>query len=112
MAARNEKLKQSIQGWVVYFRAAEMADMLVLVDDELRFWIRLGIWKQWVAQNKQIISLVKLGVSMKEAEELAWSRKGDAFIGNSKVLQRVLSAQKLKQMGVPSIQDYYLRHKL
>ena len=58
-----------------------------------------------MAQNKQIISLVKLGISVKDAEELAWSFKGDYFIANSRVLQSALSAEKLKQMGVPSVQD-------
>ena len=108
----NEKLKQSIEGWVVYFRIAELEDVAVLLDDELRTWMRVAIWKRWVAQNKQIISLVKLGISVKGAKELAWSFKGEYFIAKSRVLQRALSAEKLKQMGVLSVLDYYLRHKV
>ena len=109
---RNEKLKQSIQGWVIYFRMADMKDVLVKLDDELKFRMRVVIWKEWVAQNKQIISLVKLGVSSMEAEGLAWSRKGDYFIGNSKALKRALSDKMLKEMGVPSAVDYYLRYRV
>ena len=109
--ALNEKLKQSIEGWVVYFRIAKMEGVLVRLDDELRLWVRVVIWKRWVAQNKQFVSLVKLGISVKEAEELAWSFKGDYFIAKFRVLQRALSAEKLKQMGVPSIHKYYIRHR-
>ena len=108
---RNDKLKQSIQGWVVYFRMADMKDMLVAVDGELKFRMRVVIWKGWVAQNRQIISLVKLGIEPKEAERLAWSWKGDYFIGNSRVLQRALSDERLKEMGVPSVVDCYLRYR-
>ena len=109
---RNERLKQSIQGWVVYFRMADMEGVLVQLDEELRFRMRVVIWKEWVARNRQIVSLVKFGVSANEAEELAWSRKGDHFIGNSKTLQRALSGERLKEMGVPSIVDCYLRYRV
>ena len=109
---RNEKLKQSIQGWVVYFRLADMKDELVQLDDELKFRMRVVIWKGWVAQNRQIVSLVKLGIPSQEAEGLAWSRKSDYLIGNSKTLQRALPDKRLKEMGIPSVVECYLRYRV
>jgi len=109
LSDRNQKIKQTIQGWVVYFRSTEMKEMLMQLDKELKYRMRVTIWKGWVAQNRQIISLVKLGVSKKEAEELAWSLGDDDTIANSKKLQHILSDKKLKELGVPSIGEYYLR---
>ena len=51
--AVNDKLKQSIEGWVVYFRIAKMEDVVMLLDDELRSWMRVFIWKQWAARKSR-----------------------------------------------------------
>jgi len=109
---RNKRIKQSIQGWVVYFRMAEMKELLVQLDNELKFRMRVIIWKDWVAQNKQIISLVKLGIASKEAERLAWNLKSDRSIGNSKILRQALSDRRLKEMGIVSIVDCYLEYRV
>ena len=38
--------------------------------------IRVVIWKQWKIPNKQISSLVKLGINEEEAKGLTYCRRG------------------------------------
>jgi len=105
---RIKKLNQLIRGWVNYFRIGKMKGALARIDEKLRFRIRVIIWKQWKNANKQIASLVKLGIPLEEAKGLTWCRKGYNFIGRSKVVHRALSNKRLKQRGIPSALEHYL----
>ncbi|MGV2448042.1 UNVERIFIED_CONTAM: group II intron reverse transcriptase/maturase, partial [Bacillus sp. ATCC 13368] len=44
-----------------------------------------------------------------EAKGLTYCRKGYRFIGLSKVVQRAISNKRLKQRGVPSALEHYLK---
>ena len=103
------KLNQVIRGWVNYFRIANMKGKLARVDEKLRSRIRVIIWKQWKIPAKQIRSLVQLGVPEEEAKGLTYCRKGYRYIGVSKVVQRALSNKRLKQRGIPSALEHYLK---
>lgn len=103
------KLKQVILGWVNYFRISNMKNAMNLIDKKLRSRIRVIIWKQWKVSKKQIKSLVQLGIPEEEAKGLTFCRRGYRFIGLSKVVQRAISNKRLKQRGLPSALDHYLK---
>lgn len=103
------KLKQVIFGWVNYFRIAKMKKVLTQIDTKLRSRIRVIIWKQWKIPRKQIKSLIQLGIPEEEAKGLTFCRKGYRYIGLSKVVQRAISNKRLKQRGLPSALDHYLK---
>lgn len=103
------KLKQVILGWVNYFRIANMKKAMTRMDEKLRSRIRVIIWKQWKKPRKQIKSLVQLGIPEEEAKGLTYCRKGYRFIGQSKVVHRALSNKRLKQRGIPSALERYLK---
>jgi RNA-directed DNA polymerase len=103
------KLKQVIFGWVNYFRIANMKKVMSRVDEKLRSRIRVIIWKQWKIPKKQIKSLIQLGIPEEEAKGLTFCRKGYRYIGLSKVVQRAISNKRLKQRGVPSALERYLK---
>jgi RNA-directed DNA polymerase len=103
------KLKQVIFGWVNYFRIANMKKATERIDAKLRSRIRVIIWKQWKVLRKQIKSLIQLGIPKEEAKGLAFCRKGYRYIGLSKVVQRALSNRRLKQRGIPSALEHYLK---
>jgi RNA-directed DNA polymerase len=103
------KLKQVIVGWVNYFRIANMKTAMTRIDEKLRSRIRVIIWKQWKIPRKQIKSLIQLGIPEEEAKGLTYCRKGYRFIGQSKVVHRALSIKRLKQRGIPSALDRYLK---
>ncbi|MFC4354064.1 group II intron reverse transcriptase/maturase [Chryseomicrobium palamuruense] len=103
------KLKQVIVGWVNYFKIAKMKKSMTRIDEKLRSRIRVIIWKQWKISSKQIKSLVHLGIPEEEAKGLTYCRKGYRFIGQSKVVHRALSNKRLKQRGIPSALERYLK---
>jgi RNA-directed DNA polymerase len=103
------KLKQVIFGWVNYFRIANMKEVMKLIDMKLRSRIRVIIWKQWKVPRKQIKSLVQLGIPKEEAKGLTFCRKGYRYIGISRVVHRAISNKRLKQRGVPSALEHYLK---
>jgi RNA-directed DNA polymerase len=103
------KLKQVILGWVNYFRISNMKKAMTEIDKKLRSRIRVIIWKQWKVAKKQIKSLVQLGIPEEEAKGLTFCRKGYRYIGLSKVVHRAISNKRLKQRGLPSALEHYLK---
>ena len=103
------KLKQVIFGWVNYFKIANMKEATKRIDSKLRSRIRVIIWKQWKVPRKQIKSLIQLGIPKEEAKGLSFCRKGYRYIGLSKVVQRAISNKRLKQRGIPSALEHYLK---
>jgi group II intron reverse transcriptase/maturase len=103
------KLKQVILGWVNYFRISNMKKAMTEIDKKLRSRIRVIIWKQWKVPKKQIKSLVQLGIPEEEAKGLTFCRRGYRYIGLSKVVQRAISNKRLKQRGLPSALEQYLK---
>ena len=96
-------------GWVNDFKLANMKTGMSQIDAKLRSRNRVIIWKQWKIPKKQIESLVKLGIPKEEAKGLTYCRKGYRFMGVSKVVHRALSNKRLKQRGIPSALEYYLK---
>ncbi|WP_096190932.1 group II intron reverse transcriptase/maturase, partial [Neobacillus soli] len=103
------KLKQVILGWVNYFRISNMKKAMTTIDKKLRSRIRVIIWKQWKVSRKRIKSLVQLGIPEEEAKGLTFCRRGYRYIGLSKVVQRAISNKRLKQRGLPSALEHYLK---
>ncbi|MED4225600.1 group II intron maturase-specific domain-containing protein [Neobacillus cucumis] len=103
------KLKQFIFGWVNYFRIGNMKKVTERIDMKLHSRIRVIIWKQWKVPKKQIKSLTQLGIPKEEAKGLTYCRKGYRYIGLSKVVQRAISNKRLKQRGLPSALEHYLK---
>src|SRR5690606_24714040 len=103
------KLKKVIFGWVNYFRIGNMKKLTGRIDEKLRSRIRVIIWKQWKIPKKQIKSLIQLGIPKEEAKGLTFCRKGYRYIGLSKVVQRAISNKRLKQRGIPSALERYLK---
>lgn len=109
LESRILKLKQVIHGWVNYFRISNMKKAMNEIDMKLRSRIRVIIWKQWKVPKKQIKSLIQLGIPMEEAKVLTYCRRGYRYIGLSKVVHRAFSNKRLKQRGLPSALEHYLK---
>ncbi|MCX7921528.1 MAG: group II intron reverse transcriptase/maturase [Clostridia bacterium] len=103
------KLKQSITGWVNYFKIADMVGLLKELDEWLRRRIRMCYWKRWKKIKTKHDNLVKLGMGEYKAWEYANTRKGYWRISNSPILARALTNEKLKKQGFPTMTEIYLR---
>ncbi len=104
-----KKLKQSITGWVNYFKIADMGKLLNKLDEWLRRRIRMCYWKRWKKTKTKHNNLVKLGIDNSKAWEYANTRKGYWRISNSPILSRALTNERLKKKGFPTLTEMYLK---
>lgn len=109
MEYRAVKLKQTITGWINYFKLADLKGTLKELDKWLRRRLRLCYWKQWKKIKTKHDNLVKLGLDSFKAWEYANTRKGYWRISNSPVLTRTLSNNYLKEQGFITLTESYLR---
>ena len=105
---RLAKLNAVIRGWINYFKKGSMKNSLTVISGWIRTKLRIVIWKQWKVCDKQIKSLVKLGIPLEEAKGLTYCRKGYQFIAHSYVVNRAISNERLKKRGLVSPLEYYL----
>ena len=112
---RFERLNWLIRGWVNYFKISKMKTFLEKIDENLRTRIRMIIWKMWKLPKTREDNLVKCGYSRGEARGLANCRRGYMFVAHSKILQNVISKERLAQpnkkkgrRGLVFALDYYL----
>jgi group II intron reverse transcriptase/maturase len=103
------KLKQTITGWVNYFKIADMGRLVKELDEWLRRRIRMCYWKRWKKIKTKLDNLVKLGIDKSKAWEYANTRKGYWRISNSPILARALANERLKKQGFPTITESYLK---
>jgi hypothetical protein len=108
MDLRLVKLKQAIQGWVNYFKIADMKTLAKTLDEWLRRRIRLVVWKSWKRIRTKFISLQKLGLDKSKAWEYANTRKGYWRISDSPILHSTLTNKILEKRGLVSISAFYL----
>ena len=106
-ARRKEALRQSITGWVNYFKLADMHKLLLRVDEWYRRRLRMVIWKQWKRVRTRGRNLMNLGINKYKAWEWANTRKGYWHIANSFILSRSVTNDRLKQAGYIFFSDYY-----
>ena len=103
------KLKQTIYGWVNYFKIADMKTWLKSIDKQVRRKLRVIIWKQWKKIRKRYTCLRKLGISHRDAYVTANSRKGYYNIARTRVLETAISKERLNKRGLVNSLDYYLK---
>ena len=109
MEKRAIKIRQTILGWIEYFKLAEMKKVLKELDEWLRRRIRLCYWKQWKKIKTKHDNLVKLEIENYKAWEFANTRKGYWRISNSPILNKSLTNQYLKEQGFITMSERYLQ---
>jgi len=104
---RKYRLKVLVNGWVNYFKLADMRTLLKEIDEWCRRRIRMVYWKQWKKTRTKLKALVKLGISKNQAWQWANSRKAYWRIAGSWVLTRTLGNAKLEELGWVTFEDRY-----
>ena len=105
---RRYRLRCLVNGWVGYFRLADMTTLLAEVDGWCRRKVRCLYWKCWKKGRTKFRALVRLGVPRGTAFAWANSRKSCWRVAGSWILSRTLTNAKLYELGWHSFQKRYL----
>jgi group II intron reverse transcriptase/maturase len=104
-----ELLQYCIQGWMSYFKLADMSGKVKRIDEWLRFRIRMFIWKSWKKISTKYNNLRKVGVKDNQAYQWANTRKSYCRTALSPILQTALNTRTLRKAGYTFLSDIYLK---
>lgn len=104
---RIQKLKETAQGWLNYFRMASIQGKLKGLDGWIRNRIRYCIWHNWKKPERKRKNLIRLGVEQKMAYQWSRSRMGGWAIAQSPILGTTITVGRLCKKGYESLLAYY-----
>ena len=108
-ARLKDKLNQFINGWMNYFKLADMRNVLETTDKWLRHRIRSYVWKSWKKVGTKFKNLMKCGIDKWRAWQWANTRSGYWNVAGSPILSRAMSTERLKLQGYPCLVDLYVK---
>ena len=103
------KLREYIQGWIGYYKLADMKNYLQSVDEWLRRRLRMCIWKCWKKVKTKYTNLIKCKIDRNQAWQWTNTRKSYWRTAKSPILQRALDTDSLRIAGYPFLSDYYCK---
>lgn len=96
-----KELRDYLLGWKAYFGIAEVPSPLYEIDKWLRRRLRCYLWKQWGRSGYR--QLRRLGVSVRDAWQMAKSAHGPWRLSHTPALSRALPAKYFADLGLPSL---------
>ena len=96
-----------VQGWVNYFKLADMAILTERTDEWMRRRIRMVFLKRWKRYRTKYRNLKNLGLSEDDAKKIASSRKGVWHIAKCYEFSRALPNDRLQRAGFEYFSTYY-----
>lgn len=104
------KIKQLIAGWVNYYRIGYFKVKAGEIDKNIRFRLRMCIWKQWKKLRARYRALKKLGLEEWKCKSWSNTRKSYARCAST-FLNAAIPNELLKKRGLVSLLDQYqLKH--
>ena len=106
------KLNQLIRGWVNYFRIGSMKSLCERFDSNIRFRLRMCIWKHWKTAQNRAENLIKLGISRKFAWSKAYYGAHIAHVCQGGAMNMAVTKERLTRFGLVSMADYYAERRV
>lgn len=104
---RIQKLKQTSQGWLNYFRMASIQGKLKVLDGWLRNRLRYCIWHHWKKPERKRKNLIQLGVDPDHAYQWSRTRMGGWAVAQSPILGTTITLERLRKRGYEALLTYY-----
>ena len=104
---REQKYRDFIEGWIDYFKLADMKGLMAKTDSWARHRIRAVYWKQWKKVKTRYKMLRALKLEEWQVHMLANTRKGTWRA--SQMLSIALTNRIIAKLGYTSMLDYYLK---
>ena len=102
-----EKLNQLIRGWINYFKIGSMKTLCGELDSNIRYRLRMCIWKHWKTPQNRAKNLMKLDVPRWAAFKIAYCGNKYARLAHNGWVQKAISIKRLTSFGLVSMLDYY-----
>ncbi|SFG87758.1 group II intron reverse transcriptase/maturase [Enterocloster clostridioformis] len=101
-----QRLNELIRGWINYFKIGSMKGICRNMDGQIRYRLRMCIWKHWKTPQNREKNLIKLGVPKWAARRTAYA-KGYARVCRASDVSQAISNKRLASFGLISMLDYY-----
>lgn len=102
-----EKLNQLIRGWINYFKIGRMKMLCKKLDSNIRYRLRMCIWKHWKTPQNRAKNLIKLGIDRRTAFRTAYTGSRIAYACNKGAVNVAINNERLTRFGLVSMLDYY-----
>jgi group II intron reverse transcriptase/maturase len=106
-AYKIKKLNQLTRGWINYFKIGSMKGLCKKLDSNIRYRLRMCIWKHWKTPQNRAKNLIKLGIPRWASYRTAYNGACIARVCSMTDIQRAISPNRLKDFGLISMIDYY-----
>lgn len=106
MDYRIYKLNELLRGWFNYFKLGIRKSMCKIIDGNIRFRLRMCIWKQWKMPITRYRNLIKLGFEKWKARTWANCRKSYARCASS-FLQVAIPNKLFETKGLVPLLSLY-----
>ncbi len=110
-AHKVKKLNELIWGWINYFKIGSMKGLCEKLDANIRYRLRMCIWKHWKTPQNRAKNLIKLGISRKYAWSTAYSGARIAYVCQRGAMNIAVTKERLTQFGLVSMLDYYVERR-
>ncbi len=101
-----KKLNELIRGWINYFKIGSMKTLCARLDSNIRYRLRMCIWKHWKTPQNRAKNLIKLGMKKEDSYAIAYSGERIAHVCSG-ALNYVITNKRLASFGLVSMLDYY-----
>ena len=71
-AYKVQKLNRLIRGWINYYKIGSMKVLCERLDSNIRYRLRMCIWKHWKTPKNRAKNLIKLGIAAWSAWKIAY----------------------------------------
>jgi group II intron reverse transcriptase/maturase len=103
------KLNQLIRGWINYFKIGSMKGWCMKLDSNIRYRLRMCIWKHWKTPRNRAKNLMKLGIDRKTAYRTAYAGRRIAYVCNKGAVNVAINNERLALFGLVSMLNYYTK---
>jgi hypothetical protein len=94
-AYKVQKLNELIRGWINYFKIGSMKALCAKMDSNMRFRLRMCIWKHWKTPQNRAKNLMKLDVPRWAAFKIAYCGDKYARLAHNGWVQKAINNKGL-----------------
>ena len=107
-----QNLNQLIRGWINYFKIGSMKGLCERLDSNIRYRLRMCIWKHWKTPKNRAKNLIKLGISKRFAWSTAYYGAHIAYVCQGGAMNMAVTKERLTRFGLVSMVDYYAARRV